>query len=98
MLAGNIARRNYIRKIGQVFLVYNPICRCYSLFKCLVWRSHCGARGSLGCRFDPWPAQWVQVLALWQSRLRSRLQLGSDPWPGYSICHGAATKGGGGEV
>ena len=34
--------------------------------------------------------QWVKDLVLPQLRLRSLLQLGSDPWPGNSICHRAA--------
>ena len=41
----------------------------------------------------PSPAQWVKDLALFQLSLRSRLWLGSDPWPGNSICHGAAKNG-----
>ena len=36
----------------------------------------------------PGLAQWVKDLALLQ--LQSRLKLGSDPWPGRSICCGAA--------
>ena len=36
----------------------------------------------------PGPAQWEAVLLqLWK---RSKLQLGSDPSPGNSICHGVA--------
>ena len=38
------------------------------------------------------PVQWVKDLALPQLWLRSQLQLRSDPWPGNSICHGAARK------
>ena len=41
----------------------------------------------------PGPAQWVKDLALPQLRLRSQLQLGSDPWPRNSICCEAAKKG-----
>ena len=37
------------------------------------------------------PAQWVKDLVL---QLTLRLQLGSDPWPGNSIRHGAAKKRG----
>ena len=42
---------------------------------------------ALGCRFNPWPAQWVKdpaLLLLWH---RLQWQLGSYPWPGNSICH-----------
>ena len=42
----------------------------------------------------PGPAQWVKDLALVQLGLRSGLQLGSDAWPGSSICHEAAKNGG----
>ena len=45
---------------------------------------------ALGHRFDPWQAQWVKDPAL--LRLRSPLQLGSDPWSGNSLCHRAAKK------
>ena len=43
---------------------------------------------------SPGLAQWAKDLALPELRLqlRSQLQLGSDPWPGNSICHGAAKK------
>ena len=34
-------------------------------------------------------ARWVKDPALSHLQLRSRLQLGSDPWPGDSIYHGA---------
>ena len=42
----------------------------------------------------PGLAQWVKdpLLLQLQLQLRSRLRLGSDPWPGNSICHGAAKK------
>ena len=38
------------------------------------------------------PAQWVKDLVLPQLQLTSQLQLQSDPWPGNSICLGAAKK------
>ena len=41
----------------------------------------------------PSPAQWVKDPALLQLWLRSQLQLRSDPWPGSSICQGAAKNG-----
>ena len=40
----------------------------------------------------PGLAQWVKDSGLLQLQLRSWLRLGSDPWPGGSICHGAANK------
>ena len=39
-------------------------------------------------------AQRVKDPALPQLQLRSQLWLGSDPWPGNSICPGADEKGG----
>ena len=36
--------------------------------------------------------QWVKDLALLQLWLRLQQWLGSDPWPGNSICHGEAEK------
>ena len=42
--------------------------------------------------FIPSPAQWIKDSALSQLRLRLQLQLRSDPWPGNSVCHGAAKK------
>lgn len=55
--------------------------------------SRCDATGSAaawecGDRFDPRPSK--VDLALPQLLLSSRLQLGSDPWPGSSIRRGAA--------
>ena len=56
-----------------------------------LWHKGIGSiLGALECRFNPSPAQWVKDPALLQLRLRLRLQLGSDPWPGSSICQGAA--------
>ena len=67
--------------------------------KNLIWSSPCGTVGSvasLQC-WDtmsiPGPAQWVRDPALPQLWHRSQLWLTSDPWPGNSICHGAAKKG-----
>ena len=40
----------------------------------------------------PGPAQWVKDPALLQPWCRLQLWLGSDPWPGNSICHRAAKK------
>ena len=37
-------------------------------------------------------AQWVQDLAMPQVWCRSKLQVGSDPWPGNSICRRVAKK------
>ena len=49
---------------------------------------HC--LGSAGKRVQSQVAQWVKDLVLPQLWLRSRLHLGSDPWPRNSICHGVA--------
>ena len=40
-------------------------------------------------KFDPWPALWVEDLALLQLqlRLRSQLWLGYDSWPRNPIYH-----------
>ena len=38
----------------------------------------------------PGPPQWVKDPALLQVQLRSRLRLGSDPWPRSGICCGVA--------
>ena len=46
----------------------------------------------LGCRFYPWPTQWVKDLALPQLWIRSQLWLQSDSWPGNAIGCGAAKK------
>ena len=40
----------------------------------------------------PSPAQWVKDPVRQQFWLRLRLQLGSDPWPGSSICCGVAKE------
>ena len=40
----------------------------------------------------PGPAQQIKGLALPQLQVRSELWLGTDPWPGDSICHRAAKK------
>ena len=40
----------------------------------------------------PGLAQWAKDLALPRLWLRSQLPLGSDPWPGNSICRRVATK------
>ena len=60
--------------------------------------SHCGTTGlavSLEC-WDagsiPGPAQGVKDLALLQLRYTSQLWVGSDPWPGNSICCRIKTK------
>ena len=53
----------------------------------LLWRSGIDRiLGALGCGFDPWP-HTVDYVQLW---LRWLLWLGSDPWPGRSMCHGVA--------
>ena len=49
-----------------------------------------GILGAVGYRFNPHMAQWVKDLVLPWLWLRSQLQLGFDPWPGNSICYGAA--------
>ena len=49
--------------------------------------------GVLGHRFHPWPS--IVGLRTWpclQLQLRLQLWLRSDPWPGNSICLGAAKK------
>ena len=40
----------------------------------------------------PGPTRCVKHPALLQLQCRSQLQLGSDPWPGNSICLGMAEK------
>ena len=40
----------------------------------------------------PDSAQWGKDLALSQLQHKSKLWLGSDPWPGKSICQGVAKK------
>lgn len=58
--------------------------------------SCCGTMGSAasGEQWDtgviPGLAQWVMDLALPWLWLRSHLWLGSDAWPGNSICHRTA--------
>ena len=50
---------------------------------------------SLECWYTgsiPVPAQWVKDPALPQLQCRWQLWLGSDPWPGNSICCGVAKK------
>ena len=61
-------------------------------------RSHCGTMRSVASwgHWDagliPGPVQWVKNLPLLQLWLGLQLQLGSDPWPGNSICHGTAKR------
>ena len=58
-----------------------------------LWHSKIGGiLGALGCQLHLSLAQWVKDPVLPQLHLRSQLQLGSDPWPGNSICHRAAKK------
>ena len=45
-----------------------------------------------GTGLIPRPAQWVKDLASPQLWLRLQLWLGSDPWPGNSMCQGMAKK------
>ena len=59
---------------------------------------HCGAKG-LVVSWESWDAGlisglawWVKDLLLPQVQFRPQLQLGSNPWPGNSICGGAAKK------
>ena len=63
------------------------------------WSSHCGTTGSVES-WECWEtaslsslAQWFNDLAL-PMQLRLKLQLGSDPWPGSSICRRVAKNGG----
>ena len=37
---------------------------------------------------------WSQVLRVWCFQHRLQLQLRSDPWLGFSVCHGAVKRGG----
>ena len=62
------------------------------------WSSCCGTTG-LVASLQPWGsssilglAQWVKDPELLQLQRMSQLQLRSDPWPGNSICCGAAKK------
>ena len=41
---------------------------------------------------SPWLAEWAKDPVLSQPWLGLRLWLGSDPWPGNSICLGVAKK------
>ena len=58
----------------------------------------CGAVGSMvslerwPAALVPGPAQWVKDPTFPQLWFRLQLWLGSDPWPGTSMCHGAAKK------
>ena len=59
------------------------------------WGGATGLAASLefrdaGCILGP--AQWVKDLVLPQLQCRLPLQLGSDPWPGNSMCCRAAKK------
>ena len=55
------------------------------------WRSGMGGVSAVPeRRFDPQPGQWIKDPEVLQLQLRLKLQLGSDPWPGNSICRGAA--------
>ena len=62
-------------------------------------RSSCFGSTGLAVSLESWhtglirsPKQWVMDLALPQLQQRSQLHLGSDPWPGNSICLGVAQK------
>ena len=64
----------------------------------VVWSSPCGTMG-WAVSWEHWDtdsisslAQWVKDPVLLQLRLRSWLRLGSDSWPGNSICCGVAKK------
>ena len=66
--------------------------------KLLGQSSHCGMTG-LAASWDHWDSglipglvQWVKDLVMLHLWLRSWLCLRSDPWPGNSICCGAAKK------
>ena len=55
----------------------------------LDWRHLCSIRSQV------WSPAWysgLKGLVLPQLWYRSQLQLGYDPWPGNSICHGVANK------
>ena len=59
--------------------------------------SHCDAMGlaasaAPGCRFAPKPSRGLKDSALTQLQCRLQLWLGSDPWPGTSVCHREARK------
>ena len=59
----------------------------------LLWHNrNGGSLGVLGDRFHPKPAQWVKDPVSPQLWLRSQLRLGSDPWPGNSVCCEGAKK------
>ena len=59
----------------------------------LLWCNRiCSVSRAQGCGFDPSPAQWVKDPVLPQLWCRFQLRLGSDPWPGKSICRKAAKR------
>ena len=67
--------------------------------KCPKRSSHYGAVTGSAASLERWdaglilgPKYWVKDPALLQLQLRSQLWVGSDPWPGNSICCGAAKR------
>ena len=61
------------------------------LLEFLHWHNRISSiSGALGYRFDPQPVTWFKDPELPQLQCGSQLHLGSDPWPGNSICCGAA--------
>ena len=89
-----------IQKYIQAFPSFKRLMICQEIIETLFDEcgTHCGATGSVtSCKCCntgsiPSPAQWVKDPALPQLQQRSKLRIGSDPWPGNSISRGAAKK------
>ena len=84
-------------KHSSIECIYPGIATIYlstvALWEFPLWRiGVSGILGALGSRVNPWSAQWVRDPVPTQPQLRLLLWLRYDPWPGNSICQGAAKK------